>query len=527
MSVYSAVDQLSEDVRSLKTLKQQTSSSTIELPEASTTAISQLSGGEHVYKNLMKLNRDISDLKKHGNPQLIDIQTLAERTWHVNLEYENYSSKIAHERQKLGNLVEYIWQHFDGVIAPLWRVEDSLVGIYEELASIRKQLESLQTLENVDSDERSAFLCQIQDRLHEIENENLLDGKFIPPQYRETHNMKIPSGQAIIMTLIQKCYRLVRVIQETETSIVSPTLHPLESKLDKIIFDLEIILGSYRNNEPVDPLELQMIQEHILAIDRTQIEGKFLDSEGGIPEGQAIIREKLEQAFDLVHECLINQPKIDSTSDDTILSSLSSTVTDARETLGFYASGISDVSLSTVHSIFSTFRDSSNYVRDCILAPLYVADSARSKMVSALRSGLGYSSTLLAKLEPVEESLRFVENDLVSIRTRLKNLRNQRVSYRIRMMTDRESEVVMEAIPDAISNEIGENISTSMETKKFRRTLEDLQNELDTVDGKRVNGKFLDFQGNVAKGQTYLQSMLDECYCLVFELLDFDADTEW
>ncbi|KAJ1552811.1 hypothetical protein HK096_010340 [Nowakowskiella sp. JEL0078] len=430
--------------------------------------------------------------------------------------------------EQLGRLVESIWQQFDGVIIPLWRVEDSLVAIYEELASLRKQLESLQTLENVNSDERSAFLCQIQDRLHEIENENLIDGKFIPPNYRkDRHNTKIPSGQAIVMTLLQKCYRLVRVIQETETSVVSPSLYPLESKLDKIIFDLEIILGSYINDEPVDPLELRMIQEHVLAIDRIQIEGKFLDSEGVIPEGQAIIREKLEQAFDLIHECIVNQPELNNT-DDSILSSLNSTVTDARETLVSYATGISDVSLATVHSVYSTLRDGTTYVRESILAPLYVADNARSKMVNALRSGLGYSSVLLAKLEPVEESLRFVEADLVSIRMRLKKLRNQRVAYKIRKMTnDGVSAVLMDAIVDDIPPEGGENKPASMETKSFRRTLEDLQNELDAIDGKRLDGKFLDSQGNVVKGQAYLQSLLDECYCLIFELLDFDDETEW
>lgn len=55
--------------------------------------------GEKLYNQLLKLNRDVSTLKKHGSPQLIDIQTFAERTLTINLEYENYITKLIHERQ--------------------------------------------------------------------------------------------------------------------------------------------------------------------------------------------------------------------------------------------------------------------------------------------------------------------------------------------------------------------------------------------------------------------------------------------
>lgn len=160
----------------------------------------------------------------------------------------------------MSRLVESIWLKFDTAILPLWRIDDALIPIYEKLAFIRKQLESLHTLNEVNSDERVEFLVQLQTELHNLENENVIDGKVVPMSLRNTIPMNIPSGQAIIMNLLQKCYRLIRVMNENENVIVSSALYPIENRLDTIILDLESILNAYKNNESVDPLELRIIQ---------------------------------------------------------------------------------------------------------------------------------------------------------------------------------------------------------------------------------------------------------------------------
>ncbi|KAJ3118709.1 hypothetical protein HK098_005881 [Nowakowskiella sp. JEL0407] len=489
----------------------------------STAPVHNLKGGQQLYNHLIKLTHDMAALKKHGSPQLIDIQSFAERTWRVNLEYENYIARLARERQTLNKLVENIWQQFDGVILPLWRVDDAIVPIYEELASLRKQLESLQTLQDVDSEERSQFLCQIQDRLHEIENENLIDGKIIPPAVRRTP--KVPGGQAIVMNLLQKCYRLVRVIQETETVVVAPSLSPLENRLDTIIFDLESILGAYKNGDAVDPLELRMIQEHLLSIDRLQHDGKFLDSTGEIPEGQAIIREKLEQAFDLVHECFINQPSSEPAIVDTVLSTLTNTATETRDTLLSYATGASNTSLSTIQTLYNALKEGTEYVRNNIPTlgtSAATPKSTRSKMVNALRGGLGYSNQLFSKMEPLDESMKSTEGKLISIKNRLKALRNQRISYSFSKLASTAAEDI------DVSKKVQAEDRPTAETKQFRLQLEDIQLDLDSIDAKRKDGKFVDEEGKtVERGQAYLMSLMDECYCLVFELLDFDDEAEW
>lgn len=252
-----------------------------------------------------------------------------------------------------------------------------------------------------------------------------------------------------------------------------------------------------------------------------QIKGKFVNADSSIPEGQAIVHEKLENAFDLVHECLLNQPStvtVQSDQSDTLLSSISSIVSDTRDTLSSYASSITAVPLSTITSFYNSLKAGTNYVRariPTLNSPPIVSHSARSQMVANLRSGLSTSGKLFKELEGVDDQLVPIVVSLCEIRTQLRRLKNQRVAHRIRKMTNFGS----------ISEVIKVYESEMDKLEKELNLFEKLQRELDEIDSKRVDGKFVDTEKNViSKGQTYVLSMLDECFCLVFELWNFDDE---
>ncbi|KAJ1569728.1 hypothetical protein HK405_004030 [Cladochytrium tenue] len=267
---------------------------------------------------ILSLNKDITALKRHGNPSFADIQALAERTWRANLAYEGQVARLEREKQALGRLIDATWAQFDTLIRPLWRIDDELVPAYDALTGILAQLEDLASRQRsaeadtvlaavpaedvaFEARDREQELWRIQDALHEVEDRHVVGGKFYgvaeAARLRATagvavassaRSARVPGGQALVANLLARCYRLLE-------DVVS-ALRALRVGLDAGML--------------VDPVELRMLQEQVDKIDRARVDGRFVltiaDSQDqSIPEGQAVLSELLNDAYDLIHECLV------------------------------------------------------------------------------------------------------------------------------------------------------------------------------------------------------------------------------
>jgi hypothetical protein len=263
----------------------------------------------------------------------------------------------------LNTLIDHSWSHFDTLLQPLWRVDDDLVPLYDDLALARLQLENLcsslesakemkglvgepgEGLKEVEVRQFEIELVRLQEKLRGLESEWVVDGKFVRPKnYKKAEESekeglkkekkkesswnevvgvgrKVPGGQAFVASLLARCYKLVHKIQESleePSASVAQPLEPLIKRLRGLHHTLGIYLACLRAGVPVDPLEIQMIQENLDAVDAQRVDGKFVweheefaPGEGtevvkkDVPKGQAVAHELLDSAYDLVHECLV------------------------------------------------------------------------------------------------------------------------------------------------------------------------------------------------------------------------------
>ncbi|RXW17774.1 hypothetical protein EST38_g8075 [Candolleomyces aberdarensis] len=166
-------------------------------------------------------------------------------------------------------------------------VASSLKPIYDRLADIRQELESLVlthrwTLRETDLWNYSLSLQEI-DKMR-------VDGKFVDSEGNK------PEGQYVLLYLLRRCYGLIyRLLSSSEP--VSEELMPIANKLNTVKKCLNEVLkyGGPFNARDLYPYQLALFQ-----IDSMRKEGRFVGVDGSIPEGQGIIMANLNECHELV-----------------------------------------------------------------------------------------------------------------------------------------------------------------------------------------------------------------------------------
>ncbi|KAJ3097867.1 hypothetical protein HDU97_004487 [Phlyctochytrium planicorne] len=508
---------------------------------------------------LTSLSKDIHAIKKHGNPLFADVQSLADRTWKATISVEAYIEKLTREKEMLNQQIDNIWNDFDVLIRPLWRIDDSIVPVYDALATLRLQLESLQVIqkiskseeseESVDAaqgsfsaEERETDLHVIQERLHRIENDHVVDGKFVPKGWKAGD--RVPGGQALVANLLARNYKLVRQLQEFEPA-VSPRLYPLENRLLNIVSTLTAFKQALVAGALIDPIELRIIQEHVRDIDSKRIDGKFIDETDGntIPEGQAILTGLLEEAYDLIHDCLLEIDAQRGADPVEEVDALLDRVAEVREIVAGYMSrsqqrkleadtkkdtdekkedakteeelhkanagsllGSSSAALSALRDTlgegYSYIRNTAGKLEEGIATTV---SKNTSRLVSAARSGLSSISHLLGSVDPVDPSLTNIHNRLLSLKTALLTLRNKRdAEEAIRFAGGMGDSSINQHVDNGRRIEIRTHVA-----------------ELDEIDALRdeETGDFVNSEGYAPKGQGVLKSLYEECYLIAYDLI--------
>ncbi|KAJ3217047.1 hypothetical protein HDU67_008605 [Dinochytrium kinnereticum] len=506
---------------------------------------------------LTHLSKDIHAIKKHGNPLFSDVQALADRTWKATITVEAYIEKLNREKEMLNQQIDNIWSDFDVLIRPLWRIDDSIVPIYDTLASLRLQLENLQAMQkfskapdseesadaaqgSFSAEEREADLHSIQERLHKIENEHVIDGKFVGKGWKAGD--RVPGGQALVANLLARCYKLVRQLQESEPA-VSPRLYPLENRLLNIVSTLEAFKQALISGALIDPIELRILQEHVRDIDAKRVDGKFVDEEGTneIPEGQAILTGLLEEAYDLIHDCLleIDQQRGPDPIDE--VDALLERVAEVRQIVSGYlvrnpekreaaekkedevvkedpeamkkaTGGLLGSSSAALSALRETLGEGYSYVRNTAgkleEGIATTVSKNTSRLVSAVRSGLSSMSHLLGSVDPVDPSLANVHARLIRLQKTLLRLRN-----------DRDAE---ETSRFAMAGMGGDSGHLDLAADPARRIeIRTHVAELDEIDSLRdeETGDFVNEEGVAPQGQQVLKSLYEECYLIAYDLI--------
>jgi len=122
-----------------------------------------------------------------------------------------------------------------------------------------------------------------------ISNPNLLyyfskrvDGKFLGPG-----GSSVPAGQAILVGLLEESFEICHdVVVRNRNDEIPGTLQVIFERLSEIKSQLENLVLTHRWT--LRETDLWNFQVSLKEIDRLRVGGKFVDSEGKVPDGQLV-----------------------------------------------------------------------------------------------------------------------------------------------------------------------------------------------------------------------------------------------
>ncbi|KAK7056312.1 hypothetical protein VNI00_002865 [Paramarasmius palmivorus] len=167
------------------------------------------------------------------------------------------------------------------------RVASSLKPIHDRLSDIRTELEGLVLTHRWSLRETDLWNYSLS--LQEIDKMRI-DGKFLDSEGNR------PEGQYVLLYLLRRCYGLIyRLLSSSEP--VSEELMPIANKLSTVKKCLNEVLkygGSFT------PRDLYPYQLALHQIETRRKDGKFIGSDGSVPEGQGIIMAHLNECHELI-----------------------------------------------------------------------------------------------------------------------------------------------------------------------------------------------------------------------------------
>lgn len=166
-------------------------------------------------------------------------------------------------------------------------VASSLKPIYDRLMDLRAELENLVLTHRWSLRETDLWNYSLS--LREIDKMRV-DGKFVDAEGNR------PAGQYVLLYLLRRCYGLIyRLLSSSEP--VSEELMPIANKLSTVKKCLNEVL---KYGGPFSPRDLYPYQLALHQIDSIQKDGKFIGSDGSIPEGQGVVIAHLSECHELV-----------------------------------------------------------------------------------------------------------------------------------------------------------------------------------------------------------------------------------
>ena len=433
---------------------------------------------------ITKLNKQINQARKHGDLPLHELQILARKTWMAHAAYEKRALHLKNELKRLELHNERMWKSFDRLLNPLWNFGPDLLPIHDELSTLLVKLEKLRVAK-MDDFEKNDDLNKLQHQVHAAERKYFKEGKVMIGQ-------EIPKGQAMCNHLLNKCYVTIRKIIETMPEL-DDALQERHLKLKDVADRLKLLKHLLENGSKIEPIELALHQDALKEIDSTQVDGKFLDEQGNIPQGQAILHEQLEECFDLIHDCVVLQDEV-APSDE--VSSQINQLSQVRDKLGeLIQSEAESLSSTAYHVVVEPLASVVSKIKR-------VARASNAKLHMYVQNALNYARQLSIQMEPVHPSLVYLEKEMSQIKSRLKQMRKSRNQA---------------WIDNAV---FGEERDLSGFYKVYENELMNMFKRLKEIETQKVNGQFVNSAHEAVEGQVALKSLLDECYCLAIEMMD-------
>ncbi|KAK9462531.1 uncharacterized protein V1516DRAFT_670510 [Lipomyces oligophaga] len=171
-----------------------------------------------------------------------------------------------------------------------------LSPILQQLVSIRRQIVAAGSKPKLNLNE----LKKLQEELREIENKRV-DGNFL------SANGDIPQGQNLLNTMLEECHNDLNDFSARQ-ELVGPSLRPLYDQLTEMKNQLENMMITRRWT--LRETDLYNYQQKLQTIDDMRVKGSFLDENGNIPEGQAVLLYLLRRCYALIYKLLVSSEPV-------------------------------------------------------------------------------------------------------------------------------------------------------------------------------------------------------------------------
>ncbi|KAJ2485322.1 hypothetical protein EV174_001813 [Coemansia sp. RSA 2320] len=200
---------------------------------------------------------------------------------------------VAEGQTQVVGLLEECFDCLHDVMAEGSAVPKDLMPVHDRLMEIRIQLEKLLLTSRWTLRETDLWSYQVQ--LQDI------DAMRRNGQFKDTTGEPAPQqAQAALNFLLHKCYNLVyKLLSSSEP--VAESLMPVHNQLRTL---RRCLLEVKKYGGPLSARDLYPYQMKLSSIDNLRTDGKFLDDEGHIPEGQGVVMSLLNECYDLMYELM-------------------------------------------------------------------------------------------------------------------------------------------------------------------------------------------------------------------------------
>ncbi|CAG8559406.1 17518_t:CDS:2, partial [Gigaspora rosea] len=259
-----------------------------------------------IHQSLVEIKRNLGAIGTKSEFEISDIipyqiKLRAIDSKRVDGKFLSSDGSIPSGQAHVIGLLEECYEDAHELIACQNNVAEFLKPLYDRLIDLKSQLERLVLTHRWSLRETDLWSYQLQ--LTKIDNMRK-DGKF----YDDEGN--IPEGQATLLYLLHKCYRLVYKLLSSSEPIAEPLI-PIHNQLRtvrKLLLEVKKLGGPFTSMSwmlskyILSARELYHYQMKLASIDNLRKDGKFLDTDGSVPEGQGIVMALLNECYDILFE---------------------------------------------------------------------------------------------------------------------------------------------------------------------------------------------------------------------------------
>ncbi|KAJ1938980.1 hypothetical protein FBU59_004274, partial [Linderina macrospora] len=251
------------------------------------------------YEELVKIRRRLASLLLLPHDSAIDeARTLQRRLieideQRVNERFVDASGAVASGQTQVVGLLEECFDSLHEVLMEGSSVPADLAPVHTRLLEIRAQLDKLLLTSRWTLRETDLWSYQVQ--LQDI------DAMRRNGQFKDSTGEPVPQqAQAVLNFLLHKCYNFVyKLLSSSEP--VAESLMPVHNQLRTL---RRCLLEVKKYGGPLTARDLYPYQMKLSSIDNLRTDGKFLDEEGHVPEGQGVVMSLLNECYDLMYELM-------------------------------------------------------------------------------------------------------------------------------------------------------------------------------------------------------------------------------